>query len=457
MISILHQNKKYVNGEYIISNAPIYSKGVRGARDLIKKKNISNDKYIFARKVNDKFIITDGKSAKVDKVFFIQSLIKTIPELNKETEEKIVDDRGIEKAPNLIYLKDEEKFKDNQGNVIEIETRGERKSNQIYFKVKDVAISFELNNLENNIQKEHTTYNNIIDYKFFICDKKYNILNNTSKITNDKSTVKKELFLTYQGMLRVLFVSRNNKTSSFISWATDTLFTVQMGSVEQKDKLVSQVKGVSYNAIQELFSINARELPCVYLTAFNTVKTLRNDMNIDNNIPDDSLVYKFGLTKSFESRKNGHKSEYKELDKLIDMKLVCYTYIDPLYISEAEGEIKSMLEDYKINYKNHDELIVIPNNMLKFVKKIYENLGMKYSGHTAEFNKKIAELELIITNLKKDNEKLQLNHMIDLQKEQHNIMMLNNKLELQKEKYENEILKKEVEMMKLQLQYKQQI
>jgi hypothetical protein len=234
------------------------------------------------------------------------------------------------------------------------------------------------------------------------------------------------------------------------------IFTVQMGSVEQKDKLVSQVKGVSYNAIQELFSINARELPCVYLTAFNTVKTLRNAMNIDKNIPDDSLVYKFGLTKSFESRKNGHKSEYKELDKLIDMKLAYYTYIDPLYISEAECEFKSILEDYKLNYENHDELIVIPNNMLKFIKKIYENLGMKYSGHTAEFNKKIIELELIIHNLKKDNEKLQLNHMIDLQKEQHNNMMLNNKLELQKEKYENEILKKEVEMMKLQLQYKQQ-
>lgn len=305
-----------------------------------------------------------------------------------------------------------------------------------------------MNNLENNIQKEHTTYNNDIDYKFFICDKKYNILNNTSKKNNDKTTVKKELFLTYQGILRVLFVSRNNKTSHFISWATDILFTVQMGTTEQKDKLVSQVKGVSYAAIQELFSINARELPCVYLTAFNTVSVLRNTMNIDKNISDDAVVYKFGLTKSFESRKNGHKSEYKELDKLIDMKLAYYTYIDPLYISEAENEIKSTLEDYKINYENHDELVVIPNNMLKMVKKIYENIGMKYSGHIAVFNKKITELEIIISNLKKDYEKLQLNHTIELQKERH-------ERELQKEKYENELLKKEVELMKLQLKYKQ--
>jgi hypothetical protein len=239
MISILHQNKKYVNGEYIISNAPIYSKGVRGARDLIKKKNISNDKYIFARKVNDKFIITDGKSAKVDKVFFIQSLIKTIPELNKETEEKIVDDRGIEKAPNLIYLKDEEKFKDNQGNVIEIETRGEREHDKIYFKVKDVAIGFNIERLQDVLIDKNKDYNHYIDYIYFICKNPTNSVKKTSKITNDNVTVKKELFLTYQGMLRVLFVSRNNKTNNFIGWATKTLFTCNIIYKKLKNKKYS--------------------------------------------------------------------------------------------------------------------------------------------------------------------------------------------------------------------------
>jgi hypothetical protein len=43
-------------------------------------------------------------------------------------------------------------------------------------------------------------------------------------------------------------------------------------------------------------------------------------------------------------RKNGHKSEYKELENLIDMKLVYYTYIDPLYITEAETEINKLIE-----------------------------------------------------------------------------------------------------------------
>jgi hypothetical protein len=115
-------------------------------------------------------VVSNGKSAKVDKVFFIKSFIKTIPELNKESEEKVTDDKGIMEAPNLIHLKDEEKFRDNEDNIIEIETRGERDVKKIYFKVKDVANGFEMPNLENNVQKEHTTYKNDIDYKFFICN-----------------------------------------------------------------------------------------------------------------------------------------------------------------------------------------------------------------------------------------------------------------------------------------------
>lgn len=183
-----------------------------------------------------------------------------------------------------------------------------------------------------------------------------------------------------------------------------------MGNTEQKDKLVSKIKGVSYEAIQELFSINAREMPCVYLTAFNDVKTLRNTMNISNIHNDNDIVYKFGLTKSFEIRKNGHKTEYKELDKLIDMKLICYTYIDPLYISDAEKEIKNLLDIYKFEYNTHNELIIIPNNILKLVKTIYENLGRKYSGHTAEFNKKIDELNNKIREIENNNKIKEMEH-----------------------------------------------
>lgn len=404
MNHITFENKKYILGDIAIKDAPIYSKGCRSVRDLIKKKEIDNNKFIFARQIDGKWVISDGRSVKFDKVFFIQEFIETIPELNKKSDKEIIDDNGITKAPNIIYLKDDEKFKDDDGNVIEIETRGERDVDTAYFKVKDVMEGFKMLYLNDSLNDKNGSYEYEKDYKYFICNLEENSRPKASKKTDTKPTIKKELFLTYRGMLRCLFVSRNNKTDNFISWATKTLFVAQMGTTKQKDELVSKIKGVSYSAIQELFSINARDLPCVYLSAFNTVGVLRKEMNIDIKYKDDDIVYKFGLTKSFEIRKNGHKSEYKKIENLIDMKLVQYTYIDPLYVNEAENDIKNMLEEYKINWENHDELVVIPNNMLKFVNTLYTNIGMRYSGHTQEFMKKINDLELCISTLKKDQE-----------------------------------------------------
>jgi hypothetical protein len=153
-------------------------------------------------------------------------------------------------------------------------------------------------------------------------------------------------------------------------------------------------------------------MPCIYLTFLGKVKDLRKIMNIDGKYGDDDFIYKFGLTKDFEQRKNGHKSEYKELGNLIDMKLVCFSFIDPLNISSAEIELKSILIDYKIEYKKHDELVVLSQNILKFVKVSYEKLAMKYSGHTESFifekskletSAKLKEQEL---NNKLENEKL---------------------------------------------------
>jgi hypothetical protein len=446
---IVYSDIEYIQGDYVLQNAPIYSKGCRGTRDLIKKKNITE--YIFMRLTNDKWVLSNGSSQKLDKVFVLKSLLDTIPELNKS--EKIVDDNGIEKAPDIIYLEEHEKFYDNEGNTIDIETRGERNVECIYFKVKDIMEGFKLNRLNEYIVDKRRIIDGYIEnkhYKYFICNKHGAAV----------STTNKELFLTYKGIMRVLFASQSSTADKFLYWATNTLFTVQMGTVKQKDYLVSSIKGVSYDAIQELFSINARELPCIYLTSLNRVDVLRNAMNIDDIHLNESVVYKYGMTKSFESRKNGHNQEYKKLDGLIDKKLVYYTYIDPLYLREAESEIKNMLEDLQIKWDIHEELVVIPNHLMKYVKECFKSIGMKYAGHSAELIKEITELKCKNEMLIKEYEK-EYNHKLELKDKDTQLLLKDSQLLLKekdnqlllkdnelKEK-DNEILKKELEIMKL--------
>jgi len=396
--------EKYISSDILFVKAPVYCKLSRTARELVKKKKITD--YVYAKLVDKKWIISEGLSYKFDKIFFKKTFVDSIPEINEE--KIIVDENNVELAPTIIHLKEHEKFKDETGNTLEIETRGERKFDRIYFKIKDVMIGFKLENLDKNIFDKKSYFKENEHYKYFNCEK---VRKNGEK-TN--KAIKKNLYLTYEGMLRVLFASHSPNVKPFIKWATESLFAIQLGQQEDKDKLVSQIKGVSYESIQELFSINARSIPCVYLTAFNTVDKLRNIMKINESYKDDDVVYKFGLTKSFEKRKNGHRNEYKKLENLIDMKLVYYSYIDPLYISEAENEIKTLLCDHKIQWDDHDELVIIPNKLLKYIKTIYQNIGMKYSGHTQEFNKKIEELNKTI--IEYENKVLMLTKSLEYEK-----------------------------------------
>jgi hypothetical protein len=48
MISIKYKGTKYIIGDYILENAPIYSKSCRNTRELISKRNITE--YIYAKK-----------------------------------------------------------------------------------------------------------------------------------------------------------------------------------------------------------------------------------------------------------------------------------------------------------------------------------------------------------------------------------------------------------------------
>jgi hypothetical protein len=441
METVSINNKEYIIGDYIFTNAPIYSKGCRSSRDIIGKKQIDIKNYVYARNKDDKWVITDGRSFKFDKIFFIKSFVDKIPELKQP--DTVSDDNGIKKAPGIIQLKDEEKFTDNDGNIIEIETRGERAVDKIYFKIKDVADGFEMPNLQNDIIKVNTSYENDRDYKYFICEKKDIVLKKPSKLI----TTKKELFLTYEGMLRVLFVSKCGRANTFIKWATEKLFIIQMGTNEQKLKLRDTL-GVLPEAVKEVCKKSTSPISCIYLFSLGTVSSLRKTFNIPKTegcFNDTDVVVKYGRTEDLERRTIEHNNDYGKMEN-VELRLMMYSFVDASYAVDAETDIANYINNNN-NYTKHkfdgrNEMAIIPKDKIDIIKKEYEKIRKIYAGSLKEL---LNEIE----RLKQENENIKLHHQIELNKQQIEINKLGHLLELQKEKYDNEILKRDFEIYKL--------
>ncbi len=444
MNTIIHNDIEYIQADYLLEHAPIYTKGCRGTRAIIKNKNIDEKNYIFMKLVNDQWILTNGSSNKFDKVFLKKSFIDMITELIEDKPEKIVDDKGIEKAPDIIELEKGQKFKDNDGHIIEIETRGELTHDNIYFKVKDVMKGFDIQKLNDTLININSKYELNKHYKYFICNKTYNIGNNT---------VKKEMFLTYEGILRVLFVSENNKTSSFISWATKTLFTAQLGTTEQKEELVSELMGVHPITVKNVFNTNASKTPCVYLYLIGNANQL-----LYGDYSDTDLLCKFGCTDDLPRRCDElHKQYGKEFNTTIT--LLYFSIVDIIYKFDAETMIKQYLRSNIIVHENHKELVVINKKELSDIKKLYETIQRNFIGRYEEINNKVVYLEkeiMMLHNTITLNDEKHKNELKDkemeLKDEKHKNELKDKEFEIMTEKYQKELLKKELEIMKLKLE-----
>ncbi len=402
---VVIDSQAYYSADDIKSKARVFAGSARNSREIVRQRKIPYDAYIYVRKQpgSTTYKKTDG-SASQDRVYFAEAFTKTIAELNpqvtqvqvaastarvaKATSEETIEQ---EKPPDIIELDDDEKFHDDEGNVLEIETRGDRTYDGVFFRVKDVSSGFGLESLKIVLTKPDSGYRRNVDYKAFACRE----LTNGYPTTTSTASARKYLFLTYQGLMRVLFTKGNSKTDQFQKWAIETLFTVHMGDAASKNKLASKITGVPYESIQQFFSASATPLPCIYLIHLNDVKTLRSHMNIPHTYADDMIVFKYGQTKDFEDRKNGHRQMFKSINNYIDMKLVQFSYIDPKYVFKAETALKQLVSPHmyiwQMPHKSCDEIVIVSKKELAKVRDNYKTIGTQFSGHSDQINKVIQQ------------------------------------------------------------------
>jgi hypothetical protein len=201
--------------------------GCKG-RDVIKKKKLKSEDYIYAfnSKSGWKVSNEDCKQAKVlVSVQWYQQKYGTV-ELNNtlilsdnssisssSSDNISVSNYSINPiniypiAPDILEIDEHEKFKDSNGRTLDITIRGERNYKNCYFRLKDISRGFEMPRLQDTVLDERNVYKFDIHYKNFVI---------VCPVNNGIEQNANEVYLTYKGLLKVLFASRSGNAEAFL-------------------------------------------------------------------------------------------------------------------------------------------------------------------------------------------------------------------------------------------------
>ena len=327
--------------------------------------------YLYARSVNGALIPGRRISNKLDKLYLSKEWVDS-----KLVELGLVENRPMEKAvtdqaPDILELRDSEKITDDEGNVYDIEVRGERHPEKIFFKVKDISSKLNIPNLGKTLKHPDTNYKEGRHYV-----KLYN--NDGINFIRRRYT----LFVTYKGFIKVLNSTSNNKCDKFLDWATEVVFTAHLGTKPQKQALAGKLLGVDRQTVRAVFNKSTTEQSCIYLIYLGKASELRVPFEIGADFDDNSGVYKYGRAISLSKRLDQHQAHYGKLLGR-DVKLTKYAPIDPIYNVEAENDIKAFFieNECKLDNKKHVELVILDKLGLNLAKAKYKEISDEYMGH----------------------------------------------------------------------------
>jgi hypothetical protein len=202
----------YVSYKVFSMRAPVKCKSRLTGPVFAAKNPEAGAVYARFNKDSRKWVKREGNNKRLDKIFLKKAFAENVPEFMREVggggdaAAPIIDDSGVESAPDIIVVAEEDKFRDINGDIIEVETRGARIADKVFFSVKDIIKAFGMKNLLTTVidkRKGGGGFCFNIHYKYMNC-----------KTTRENGTikVKKELFLTYMGFLKLIFVSRTKFT-----------------------------------------------------------------------------------------------------------------------------------------------------------------------------------------------------------------------------------------------------
>lgn len=404
-MSIMINSREMFDLQYIKNIQPDYFKGcTTNMSRIISKKSIPKTDFMFASYSK----LKGWKELEYDTCYNKKRVL-----ISKSWVESNIfksNSKEYTPLPPLLKLSDSEKFVDLDGKTVEITVRGERDIDKIYFKTHDIGCMLNSKNIRSTLTGDASKFLKDTHYTYFLED---------GKII---------MYLTYYGLVRLLFVSTLRAAEHFQTWAFNVLFKAHMGTPEDKIQLSADVLGLDIKTIRSFLQTAAAPLPTIYLLELGKVKDLRYIFTIPDQFQDTDTVVKFGLTNDLSRRLSEHEKMYNKL-KVSNIKLKFHAYIDNVYLYEAEKEVADYFRNVNWNLEHikYNELACISDIMIdNVVHGLFKNIGQMYSG-------KLHDLQVQIQALA--SEKVQFEMRFKEREEYINLQ--NDMIQILKSKYYN--------------------
>ena len=471
LTDILIDNKLYYIADELYNVNELFFKGcARNKRHIVTKLALSDGVYIYGNTKKDaqkkdvwKASTKGNNRAKL--LITQEWAIENVPDLGKflevapeevtpeevTPEEEIVVSKIVNKvlaeraekykpAPPIIILEDSEKFTAANGEFQDIEVRGIRNDECIRFRVKDIEKYFGIKDLQNSITSNK--YSNFDDcYEIFCVNVKretslQNVVSSQKSVTEK---LKNEMFLSFRGLLIVIFRNRTVNTDHYYKWASHILYTAQFGTSAEREELASNILGLSHSELLKSYSSNSR-ISCIYLNDIGNVSLVKTKDKFDkcsfDDFKDSDRVYKFGFTGDYLTRM---KSEKEKEHKGLTVTYVLNRYVDSRHTAEAENFVRQQTVSSKSKLSGLNDYFVLSGKDTKSFRDmvgVFDNATKIYARSTEDLNKKVEDLETIINSQKSEYEK-------NLAEERHKNELVEEKSKSMGERYEKELQKKD--------------
>ncbi len=290
----------------------------------------------------------------------------------------------------IIELQDHEKFRDINDEIFDIEVRGERAKDKIYFKAKDISQFFGITRLTEQMLRNDQNQTFKINEDYYIP-----LLvgsSNLQRINHD------HIYLTLQGLLRVVFVSRsdNENIIKTLDWIVGLVYTHKFGSDEERQELAKDLfKHILNDKLSGLYYIDLGPLNELYDSMNISKETYPPETYGDHHIG------KYGFSENIQSRICDHKNKTNGYGRW--SKNIVHKYsvlLSPSQLSRAEKNLCAFLtmEGVKFNYadpngKLHTELILVPPTKEAKIRSIYKDMLKLYPSKENELAQQILDTE----------------------------------------------------------------